>query len=131
MLTASKLPEFLWEPAVAYAAYIRNYAYTTSIKTQTPYQGWYRTKPNVSHLREFGTPVWVLLQGQNIAHKILPKSKRHAYVGYTDASKSVLYYNAETRKILTSHNYVFLTAKEPEAPEQIQVEQDTPMHEGE
>ena len=47
MLTASKLPEFLWEPAVAHAAYVQNRAYTTSIKTQTPYQGWYGTKPNV------------------------------------------------------------------------------------
>jgi hypothetical protein len=102
-----------------------------SIKTQTPYQGWYRTKPNILHLCEFRTPVWVLLQGQNITCKILPKSKCHAYVRYTDALKSVLYYNAETRKILTSCNYVFLTAKELEAPKQIQVEQDTPMRKGE
>jgi hypothetical protein len=36
--------------------------------------------------------VWILLQGQNITRKILPKSKRHTYVGYNDACKSVLYY---------------------------------------
>jgi hypothetical protein len=75
MLTASKLPEFLWEPAISHVAYVRNCAYTTSIQGQTPYQGWEGTKPNVSHLREFGAPVWVLLQGQNIVQKILPKSK--------------------------------------------------------
>jgi transposase InsO family protein len=61
MLTTSKLPEFLWEPAILHAAYVRNRAYTTSIQGQTPYQGWEGTKPNVSHLREFGAPVWVLL----------------------------------------------------------------------
>jgi hypothetical protein len=131
MITASSLSEFLWEPAVAHAAYVRNRAYTTFIKTNTPYQGWFGTKPNVSHLREFGAPVWVLLQGQNIARKILPKLKRWAYVGYNDASKSVIYYNAETRKILTSHNYVFLTLKASAPAEEIQITGDTPQREGE
>jgi hypothetical protein len=60
MITGSKLPEFLWENAVAHAAYVRNRAYTTSISEMTPYQAWFGNKPNVSHLREFGAPVWVL-----------------------------------------------------------------------
>jgi hypothetical protein len=102
MLSASKMPEFLWEPAVAHAAYIRNRAYTTAISEITPYQGWYGHKPNVSHLREFGSSVWVLLQGQNIDRKILSKFKRRAYVGYNNESKSIVYYNAKTRKLLTS-----------------------------
>jgi hypothetical protein len=130
MITASKLPEFIWEQAVAHAAYVRNRAYTISVKDKTPYEGWFGTKPNVSHLREFGASVWILLQGQNKARKILPKSKRRAYVGYDDASKSVTYYNAETRKILTSRNYVFLTPKPAEQPEEILVE-DHPTREGE
>ena len=37
-----------------------------------------------------------------------PKSKRCALVGYEDGSQSVLYYNAETRKILISRNFHFL-----------------------
>ena len=49
-LLVSKLPEFLWKPAVD-TAHVRNRAYTiTSIEGQTLYQGWYGTKPNVSHL---------------------------------------------------------------------------------
>src|ERR1700679_1771275 len=96
-----------------------------------PYQGWFGTKPNVSHLHELGAPIWVLLQGQNIARKILPKLKRQAYVGYNDASKSVIYYNAETRKILTSHNYVFLTPKASAPAKEIQITGDTPQREKE
>jgi hypothetical protein len=130
MTTSSKLLEFLWEPAVAHTAYIQNHTYTTSIKDKTLYQARFGTKPNISHLREFGAPVWILLQGQNITRKILPKSKRRAYVRYDDVSKSVLYYNTETRTILTSRNYVFLTAKSANIPEEITVE-DTPMCEGE
>jgi len=37
-----------------------------------------------------------------------PKSKHRALVGYKDGSKSVLYYNAETQKILISRNFHFL-----------------------
>jgi hypothetical protein len=40
--------------------------------------------------------------------KMKPKSKHRALVGYEDGSKSVLYYNAETRKILISRNFHFL-----------------------
>jgi hypothetical protein len=104
----------------------------TSIQGQTPYQGWHEMKPNVSHLCEFSSPVWILHQGQNATRKFLPKLKRHAYVDCNDASQSVLYYNAKTQKILTSRNYTFLTIKSVESIKEIQVEEeDTPMHKGE
>ena len=124
MIKAQNLPEFLWEPAIKHAAYLRNRSHSKSVP-KTPYEIWNKRKPNVSHLCEFGAPVWVLLQGQNEARKILPKSKRRAYVGYDDGSKSVLYYNAETRNILTSRNFRFLTLNEKETPpEEIEVQPD-------
>ena len=64
-------------------------------------------KPNVSHLREFGTEVWVLLQGQKQPRKMETKSRRRLFMGYDDGSKSIKYYNAETRKVLTSRNFRF------------------------
>ena len=121
MISAAHLPEFLWEPAIAHATYLRNRAYTSSQDERTPYQGWHGQKPNISHFREFGAPVWILLQGQTKACKILPKSKHQAYVGYDENSKSVLYYNLQTRKILTSRDYIFLTAKTLEPEEEILV----------
>ena len=41
---------------------------------------------------------------------MLPKSKRQAYVGYEEGPKAVKYYNAETRKVLTSQDYQFISA---------------------
>jgi len=53
---------------------------------------------------------------------MLPKSKRCTYVGYGDGSKSIKYYNAETRKILTSRNYRFLTLPDKDTPpEEIEI----------
>jgi hypothetical protein len=49
-------------------------------------------------------------------------------VGYEDRSKSVNYYNVETRKILTSRNFRFLTLTENGTPpEQIEVTPDQPL----
>jgi predicted RNA-binding protein Jag len=52
MIHAQNVPEFLWEYAVAHTAYLRNKAYT-KILDHTPYQAWFRRKPNVAYLREF------------------------------------------------------------------------------
>ena len=129
MLSDSKLPEFLWEPAVAHAAYLRNLLYTKAKPHATPYQGWHGKRPDVSHLREFGAPVWVLLQGQSVQRKMLPKSQRRAYVGFDDGPKAVKYYNAATRNILLSRNFRVLVPAEPSPPEELAI--DSPMSQGE
>jgi hypothetical protein len=64
MIIALKVPEFLWEHAIAHTVYLRNRSYTHTLKGETLYELWHGTKPNMAHLREFRTPVWVLLQGQ-------------------------------------------------------------------
>jgi len=60
---------FLLEYAVMHAAYLRERA---------------PTRP----LREFGIPVYILLQGQKEAPKLQPRSKRYLFVGYDDGSRN-------------------------------------------
>jgi transposase InsO family protein len=105
MICGQDLPEFLWEPAIVHAAYLRNRAYTRTLQDKTPYEAWFKRKPDMTHLREFGAAVWVLLQGQHVEQKLLPQSKRRAYVGFEDRPQAVKYYNTETHKILTSCNF--------------------------
>jgi hypothetical protein len=82
------LPEFLWEYAINYSAYIQNRSYTKSLENQTPYEKRFQRKPNVSHLSEFRAPIWVLLQGQKKPRKMEPQSKQCIFVGSDDGSKS-------------------------------------------
>src|SRR5271155_3942378 len=127
MIIANQLPAFLWEHATAHAVYLRNRAFTRSLGNITPYQSWFKKRPNISHLREFGAPVWILLQGQKEPPKMQSKSHRRLYVGFDDGSNSVLYYNAETRKILKSRNYRFLIPPQQNSPpEGIEVAPDLP-----
>src|ERR1700733_5578214 len=118
-------PQFLREYyAVSHASYLQN----QSLGNQTPYERRFKTKPNVSHLREFGSPVWVLLQGQKEPRKMEPKSRRRVFMGYDDGSKSIKCYNAETHKVLTSRNFRFLSLTHDETPpEPIEVIPDAPL----
>src|SRR6202453_3692744 len=120
------VPEFLWEYAISHAAYVRNRAYTRALEGKTPYEVWFKKKPEVSHLREYGAPVWILLQGQKEPCKMLSKSKRQIFVGFEDGPKAVKYYSAESRKILTSRNFRFLTPQKGTPPEEIVVAPDEP-----
>jgi hypothetical protein len=96
-----------------------------------PYEGWHCAKPNIFHLREFGAPVWILLQGQKEQRKMLPKSKRRVYVGFDDGTHAVRYYNEETHKVLTSCNFCNITPPDhPTPPQPIKLTPDMP-HEGE
>jgi hypothetical protein len=62
---------------------------------------------------------------------MLPKSQRRSLVGFDDGSKSVMYYNPETRKVLTSWNYRFLNPPNTHTPpEEIGINPDT-LREGE
>ena len=74
-----------------------------------PYEGWHNKRPNVSHLHEFGAPVWILLQGQKIDRKMQAKSKWRIYVSFDDGAGAVKYYNAEMHNILTSQNFKQIT----------------------
>jgi hypothetical protein len=122
ILIASKLPEFLWEPAIAHVAYVCNMSFTKYIPDAIPYQLWHERRPNVAHLCEFGVPVWVLQQGQRVLQKMLPKSQCQAYVRYNKGSKSIKYYDASTRNILTLRNYRFLIPSSSSPPKEIAIE---------
>jgi transposase InsO family protein len=48
MCFTADLPVFLWEQAVAHAAYIHNCAYSSALRDATPYEQWHRKKPDIS-----------------------------------------------------------------------------------
>jgi len=47
-----------------------------TLNNKTPYEMRFKIKPNVSHLCEFGAPVWALLQGQKEPRKMESKSRQ-------------------------------------------------------
>ena len=89
-------------------------------------------KPDISHLQEFGAPIWILHQGQQHGHKLETLSCQNIFVGFEDGLKSVKYYKHETRKVLISQNYRFLTVTDNPIPTMEGIEIDLlEQHKGE
>jgi hypothetical protein len=111
MLIGRNLPSFLWAEA-AHAAYLRNRAPTKALDGKMPHEAWTGEKPDVSHLREFGSDVWVLKEGIKLS-KLEPKSKKVSFVGLEDGPKAIRFFDAAKHKIGVSRNFIF-AEKEPE-----------------
>ena len=99
MLLACEMPKELWPKAFNHACYICNRAYTRAIKNMTPYEKWIGKRPDISHIQEFGAPVWVLKELHQ--NKLDSKSKPHLFVGYEDSPSTICYYDATTKKVKT------------------------------
>jgi len=108
MIIARDVPKNLWHEAINYATYVRDKSFTRAIKGKTPDEGFTGQKPNVSHLQEFGSPVWVL--NESYRSKLDPKSQKMLFVGFLEGPRAIKYYNARTKHIGTTRNYYFATA---------------------
>ena len=76
-----------------------------ALNLKTPLEVWCGCKLDVSHLKEFGSPVWILNEGQ--LTRLQPRSMKHTFVGFVDGPKAIKYYDASTRQVRVSHNYQF------------------------
>ena len=92
IMTDANIPLFLWEYAVRCVVYVLNLLPNKALNlNSTPYEQLFGRKPNVSHLRIFGCPAYVLLQEHE-----RPSFGVHAFkstfVGYDENSLSYLFY---------------------------------------
>src|SRR5882672_9702671 len=80
------LPPSLWGECVLTSTYIKNWTLSRSTKGKTPFEIYYRKRPNLSHLRELGSCAFVLKQGNN--PKIYNRSFECVLIGYSANSKA-------------------------------------------
>jgi hypothetical protein len=107
MLFDASLPTTYWGEAILTACYLQNRLSTKGTEThKTPYELWNGSKPDLSHLRVFGS----------IAYVHIPKEKRtkwdtHAeegvLVGYSETSKGYRILHQATNKVTISRSVVF------------------------
>src|SRR3954470_17283593 len=93
MLIAHKLPTFLWEDAVTYTTYLKNWSPHHALPNIMPHESFWGEKPNVKNLQEFRTKVWVLDRNPNLS-KLNPRSSQYNFTGLGEDSKSYRYYDA-------------------------------------
>jgi transposase InsO family protein len=65
-LIGSGLPSKLWGKALEYVVYVRNRSPTSALQGKTPYEALWGEPPNISNLREFGCPCFVMKKQSNV-----------------------------------------------------------------
>lgn len=105
LLIHSGMTESLWAEAVMTACYIRNRSPTAALDRITPYEAWSGKKPNVSHMRIFGS----LTVGLDKGHrgKFKAKGKEYRFVGYSLESKGYKLCDQVTQQVIVKRDVLF------------------------
>lgn len=107
MLFEAKLQKSFWAEAVATAAYVINRSPSRVLAEVTPFEKWTGKKPNLSHLKIFGTKAMVHVPKQN-RQKWDSKSRELIFVGYCDNTKGYRLYDQVSKKIVISRDVIFV-----------------------
>jgi len=103
MLIDSGLPEELWSEAIHCAAYVLNR--TASKDKKTPFELWFKRKPNVSRIRIFGSIAFMTIP--NVQKKKWDeRSRKLILVGYDQESQNYRFWDIESRRIQIARDVV-------------------------
>ena len=86
MLESKKLAANLWVEAMNAATYIQNRVSHSSMKGKTPFEAYFRHKPDVSNLWVFGSTTWAQIPLDK-RRDLQPQSIECLFIGYTDETK--------------------------------------------
>lgn len=110
MLLTANLDEVFWNEAIMAANYLKNRSPTTAVgdqfKKKTPAELWYGGKPDVSHLRIFGSPCYNLIPSNN-RKKMDARSVKCIMMGYTSSIGSYRLWDIERRKVVIGRHVTF------------------------
>jgi hypothetical protein len=108
LLFDAHLPKSFWAEAVNTTVYMKNRSPAAGLDSDsTPYEMWTGRKPNVSHLRIFGSPVMVHIPKEK-RRKWDKKAGKMYLVGYSDNIKGYRLYDPESRKIIVARDVVVM-----------------------
>jgi hypothetical protein len=107
MLDHARLPRNLWGEAALCAAYLFNRTESRSLEPgKTPYEMLHGTKPNVSHLRVFGTRCFVRIPTE-LQEKLGPRSREALFMGYPPGVKAWRCRDSVTGTFFNSRDVIF------------------------
>ena len=105
LLFDAGLDKKFWAEATNTAVYLRNRSIASGLDGKTPYELWTKLKPNLSHIRIFGSEVMVHVPKEKRL-KWDTKSRKHILVGYAENVKGYRVYDPKTCRITTSRDVV-------------------------
>ena len=91
MLNDQDLTIHLWAEAIRTAVYVQNRTLHRVLENKTPEAVFSGKKPEVSHLRIFGCPIYIDIPKEKRT-KLDPSGWKGIFVGYSESSKAYKIY---------------------------------------
>lgn len=107
MLRSANLSDGFWQDAVDTAVHLINRSTRTGLKRMTPEESWTGAKPDITNLRTFGCPAYVLIPKEIRVGKLAHKTRRCTFVGYSATRKAWRFWNPVKRSVIESRDAVF------------------------
>ena len=106
MLTEAKLPVSFWAYALHTFQHVHNQSPTSSVPGSTPFERWFKRKPEVDNLRIFGSLAYVHIQ-KDQRSGLHSHYRKCIFLGYPPDYKGWLFWDPANRKELVSSTAVF------------------------
>lgn len=110
MIFDANLPKSFWAESVYTSVYVRNRLPTTALNNTTPHHLWFGTKPDISHLRVFGSLAYAHVPDE-LRRKLDPKAEEMVFVGYSRKSKAYRLYDPASKQVVARRDVVFDESK--------------------
>ena len=91
MIHDQDLPTCLWAEVAMAVVYVQNRLSHSALGLKTPKEMFTGKKPELSHLKIFGCPVFIHIPKEKI-NKLDPSGKKGIFVGYSEVSKAFRIY---------------------------------------
>ena len=106
MIHDQDLPMYLWEEVATTTVYVHNRISHSALGNKTPEKMFSGERPEVSHLKIFGCPVYIHIPKEKRS-KLDPSGKKGLFVGYSEQSKAYRIYIPRYHKIEISRDVTF------------------------
>ncbi|XP_032457437.1 uncharacterized protein LOC100116824 isoform X3 [Nasonia vitripennis] len=108
LLEEAQISKVYWPEIVQAATYLKNRTLTNNIEEKTPYEIFFRKRPDVSHLKIYGSKVFVRKPEQKRISKWDKKAEEGILVGYSENGYRILINN----KIIVARHVEVIEEKE-------------------
>ncbi|CAL8097233.1 unnamed protein product [Prunus armeniaca] len=105
LLKSAKLADHFWAEAISTACYTSNRVFFRPHTKSTSYEIWKGKKPNVKHLKTFGSKCYIYKDREYLG-KFDARSDVGIFLGYSMNSRAYRVFNSRTKIIMESANVV-------------------------
>ena len=106
MIKGKNLSNGFWAEAISTVVYLKNRSPTKILENKTPFEAFYGYKPEVSHLKIFGSKAFSHIPKED-RRKLDAKAIKCIFIGYCTEYKSYKMFDLNNHKVFASRDVVF------------------------